>query len=258
MSNFLDVDFTSDPNYVKGYDAVGEMPCAAYGDSAPVYTMAQIRQHAERLDNEQTGLEWLVTMIFDQGNEGSCVANAAAQAFQIVQAAQYGLDKVTLVSAISLYDRIGSSPNSGAMVSDGLKELRERGILPLDTPENRARFKHVMPPRGFRRNGLPSGWEETGNQFKVVEWLVCDSVEEVLSAGINGHPVCVGRAGHSIVYTRPTMKPGRLASAYANSWRLSWGSAFGSMTGGFGFDSEGMIRSASGWAYAIRAVTVPQ
>lgn len=257
MSKFLDVDFTQCPEYVKGYDAFGELPCAAYGDSAPVYTLPQIREHAERLDAEATGLEWLVTRIYDQGNEGSCVANAASQAFEIVQAAQNGRDKVIPLSAISLYKRIGRSPGSGAMVSDGLKQLQTRGILPLDTPENRARFKHTMPARGFYSD-WPAGWEETANQFKVVEWLVCNSAEEVLSAGINGHPVCVGRAGHSICYTRPTMKTGRLCSLYANSWRPTWGDAAGYMPGGFGYDSEGMVRSASSWAYAIRAVKAPQ
>jgi hypothetical protein len=255
---FIDVDFRTQPEYVPGY-LPGQEPdpalevCRSYEAAAPVYTMAQIRQHAERLDAENGGIEFLVTRVYNQGREGSCVANAAAQAHEVIQAKQYGRDRVTPLSAISLYKRIGRSAGSGAMVSDGLKESSTRGILPLDTPENRARFAHVMPATGFGQS-FPQGWTETAAKFRIVEWLVCRSVEELLSAGINGHPACVGRSGHSISYLRLTMRPGRLASLYVNSWG-SWGFGAGYMPSGFGADSESLIRSSSRWAYAVRAIT---
>lgn len=255
---FVDVDFTRDPNYIRGYhaDPLAGVVCRAYEDVAPVYTMAQIRQKAEELDGNGLGIEFLVTRIFDQGQEGACVADAAAQGHEIVQATQNGRDKVIHLSAISLYKRIGRSPGSGAMVEAGLSELRSRGILPLNNAENVARFKHTMPNTGFY-TPFPPGWEETAAQLAAEEFLICRSPEENYSAGINGHPRMVGRSGHSICHLRPTMKRGPLAMAYANSWRESWGAAFGYMKGGFGFDSESMVRSASQWCYAIRSVKVP-
>lgn len=248
--SFIDVDFPRDPRYTKG--DLGVRPgyaCAKYADNAPVIAESQWPELVRQMDASNSGLDQLVTRIYDQKNEGSCVANACSQSVEIVQCAQVGKANVVHLSAISLYKRIGSSPNSGAMVSDGLDELSERGILPLDTPENRAKYAHVMPNTGFRTQ-YPSGWEETAKKFRGTEWFVCESKAEVISALLNGHPVVVGRAGHSICYTRPVYENGRLLVKYANSWAPDWNDH------GFGYDSESMIRSASGWAFALRAVVV--
>lgn len=248
---FVDVDFTVDPNYVKG--DLGVKPgfmCAAYEDAVPTIPESSWQSECAKLDAAGGGADKLVTRIYNQRNEGSCVANACSQAVEIIQAKQFGKDKVTPLSAISLYKRIGRSPNSGAMVSDGLDEIAKRGVLPLDTPENRAKFgPHVMPATGFY-TAFPSGWEETAKKFRATEWFVVRSKAGLITALLNQHPVVVGRAGHSICYCRPLYKDGRLLVKYANSWG-SWGDQ------GYGYDSERYISSSSGWAFALRSVVVP-
>jgi hypothetical protein len=194
-----------------------------------------------------------VKWVLDQGNEGSCVVNAGAQAHMICQAKAIGLDRVVQMSAISLYKQIGSSPNSGAMVEDCIDRLADTGFLPLDTPENRARFgSHVMPPRGFHTR-WPDGWKTTAAKFAGLEGFACDSVNEMVSALLRGMPVQVGRAGHSITYLEPTYEDGSLAIDYVNSWG-DWGFAKGSQSSGFGRDTSRLYRESADWCYAFQAV----
>lgn len=195
------------------------------------------------------GCSQLVSRIYNQGNEGSCVANACSQAHEIIQAKQFGKANVVPLSAISLYKRIGRSPNSGAMVSDGLDEMSERGVLPLDTPENRTKFgAAVMPNTGFR-TPYPTGWEATAKKFAGTEWFILESVNELVSALLLQMPVVVGRSGHSIAYCDVVYQGSDLMVKYANSWG-NWGE------NGFGYDSMRLIRSSASWAFALRSVTV--
>jgi hypothetical protein len=180
----------------------------------------------------------------------NCVANACSQAHEIIQAIQFGKENVTPLSAISLYKRIGSSPSSGAMVNDGLEEMAERGVLPLDNAANRAKYGDaVMPNTGFR-TPYPANWEATAKQFRAVEWFIVDTMDELITALFNQHPVVVGRSGHSICYCDPVYQSGSLLVKYANSWG-DWGDQ------GFGYDSLKLIRSSASWAFALRAVTTP-
>lgn len=250
IDQFIDVDFTVQPEYVFG-DLGASLFGSAFSDyesAEEVMTDAEIDAAIEKIDEDGGSLDRLVTRIFDQGQEGSCVANACTQANQVIQAKQFGKDKVVQLSPMSLYKRIGRSAQSGAMVSDGLDEMQKRGILPLNTPENEAKYGGiVMPATGFR-NPFPTGWETTAKQFAGVEALIVRSVNALFTALCNGHPVVVGREGHSICYCRPMRRNGRRVVKYANSWKPTWGD------GGYGYDSESQIRKSASWAFALRTV----
>lgn len=258
---YIDVDFERDPRYVFGDLGVG-LCGATYGvfeEQFAVMSDAEIDAAIEAIDGTPgSGLEYLVSRVYDQRSEGSCVANACGQAHEICQAMQFGKDRVIPLSAMSLYKRIGRSPGSGAMVSDGLAEGQSRGFLPLDTPENRARFgAHVMPNTGWS-TPFPSGWETTGKQIVFLEADIIRSMQGLktfLAQQLGG--VVVGRQGHSICYTRLARKSGRRVAPYPNSWSLNWGSPFGELSGGFGFDSESQIAMSAQWAFGVRAVSVP-
>lgn len=255
MDDFEDVDFTKDPNYTLGDITPLNETFASrrdYSDVAPEIDEGEWQKLAEQQDAEGGGMERLIVSIFNQGAEGSCVANACAQAMQIVHGLQAGKENVTRLSAMSLYRRIGSGPNSGAMVSDGLDELTGRGILPLDTPDNRAKYIHVHPATGWS-NKLPTGWEETAKLFKATEFFALRGTGQLMTALFHGHPVVVGRSGHSICYCKPTYKNGKLGVTYVNSWG-DWGFGGGDFTSGFGFDSLSMVRSAAQWAFCLRSL----
>lgn len=255
MDDFLDVDFEKCPEYVAGTlpdRAFHPLLCGeSYGAKYGKMSWSEIDSAIELLDANGGGADQLVTRIYDQGQEGSCVANACCQSNEIIQAKMFGLDKVIPLSAISLYDRIGRSAGSGASVSDGLSEMRSVGVLPLDTPGNRAKFKHVMPNTGFRRHTYGPDWKNTAGMFAGVEATIIRDELELFTALCNQDPVVVGRAGHSICYARP-MRDGRGRKVkYANSWRVTWGEK------GFGYDSQRLISSSARWAFALRSVQIP-
>lgn len=187
---------------------------------------------------------------------GNCVANATAQSHEIVQARQFGKPNVIHLSAMSLYKRIGSSPGSGAMVSDGIMEMKERGILPLDNEHNRVRFgDKVMPNTGWS-TPYPSDWQPTAKHFRCTEFFSVRGTKQLVTCLLLNMPVVVGRQGHSICYVRAFIKDGRLYVKYVNSWG-KWGVAGGDLEYGFGIDSEGTIAQAAQEAFAIRAVVMP-
>ena len=189
---------------------------------------------------------------------GNCVGNAWTQQTQIVSAVQFGKPNVTILSACSAYKQIGSSPNSGANIGDALEAGREVGILPLDTPENRARFGDmVMPAIGFRTPWPSGDWKKVAANFRVQEYLNIDSVDELITALLNQHPVVVGRSGHSICYCDPVYDGDKLTVRYANSWG-DWGGPAGDFKSGFGYDSIKLINSSARWCYAVRSVVIPE
>lgn len=256
---FVDTDFRQWRQYNHGdlgTRAFGPR-MADFADVVPDLPESEFPRLAEELKAAGGGLTQLVTRIYNQRNEGSCVANADCQAHEIKQAEQFGRDRVVPLSAISLYKRIGSSPNSGAMIDDGIEEMTSRGVLPLDTPENRARFgDKVMPATGFHTK-YPAGWEATAKLFASQEWYAVRTVTSLITALFKGHPVLVGRQGHSICYCDPAYRNGQLGVIYANSWDYTWGFAAGSMRGGFGFDTLSQVRMSAQWAAALRSVVVP-
>src|SRR5262245_35742095 len=192
---YIDVDFTTEARYVFG-DTGRKTFARAYQrfqDAIPLIPRDQWQAEYEKTQAEGGGAERLVTRSVDQGSEGSCVANASSQAHEIVQAKQWGKDNVVHLSAISLYKRIGRSPGSGSSCDDALDEGTSRGILPLDTPENRSRFGDaVMANTGFYKP-FPANWEATAKLFRYVERFVIESMDELGTALVNQLPVVVGR-----------------------------------------------------------------
>lgn len=254
-ADFEDVDFTKFPQYVLGDTGLREVYAAReYSEAAPVVSRDLWRALVDAMEEDGGGAERLVVEIKDQKNEGSCVGNAGTQAMQVIAARQLGKDRVTKLSACSLYQLIGRSPNSGASVSDCLDELVKTGCIPLDTPENRQQFGDVvMPAVGFHSK-RPSGWQEVAAKFRLLEYWEVKGEEQLITALLNQHPVVVGRDGHSICYLRPMYRNGQLGVLYVNSWG-SWGMPAAGFDSGFGWDSLSKVRSSARWAFALTSVT---
>jgi hypothetical protein len=251
---YVDVDFSKHPQFVPGFNGYGSGErFGDYGATNLVLTRKQIEAEAEKIAAEDTGNANLIVEVKYQRNEGSCVGNASTQGLQAIQARRLGKDQVTLLSAIATYKQIGRSPNSGAMVDDSMEALQYVGTLPLDTPANREKYGgQVMPATGFYTK-FPAGWQQTAKQFRLGEVLVVRSFEALLSAMLCGHPVVVGREGHSILYLDVIVRNDRLYALYVNSWG-QWGQGAGDFSYGFGLDSESQIKKSAGWAYAMRSM----
>jgi hypothetical protein len=259
---FVDADFRTFPEYVPGDVRPENMAelCASMPEfeaAAPLIPSSQYKEIADETQAKKLGLEFLIRWVLNQGREGSCVGNAAVAMVMMILAKQFGKAFVTALSAISLYQLIGRSPSSGAMVPDALDKLKAVGAIPLDTPENRAKFGSVvMPATGFYSK-RPSGWEQVAANFKIDEFFVIRSYEGLISALLSGNPVVVGRQGHSICYVGVVFVNGKLYVLYVNSWGGNWGLSAGLFPAGFGLDSVSTVRQASGWAFTARSIVVP-
>lgn len=246
---WLDIDFSKQPEYVFGDTGPRvDLFASTYEDSVPVLSDSEIMASIEREEAEGGGADRLVTRIYDQKQEGSCVANACAQANEMIQAKQFGKKRVIKLSAMSLYKRIGRSPGSGANVGDGVREMCTRGILPLDTPENRVLYGDaVMENTGFYEK-FPDNWEATALLLAGLEYYTVKTLQGLKTALVRHEPVIVGRQGHSITYARLMRRGNSLVVKYPNSWHERWGDK------GFGYDSLSQMSQSAQYAYVLRSV----
>ena len=133
---------------------------------------------------------------------------------------------------MSMYKRIGRSPNSGAYIPDAADEIFSRGILPV-TGEP---WPHTFPQDTGWSTPLPSGWEATGRKWKAVVYSV-DDEEAGFRVGMDwrwGRQI--GRSSHSLN-----------AIGYNGKWwyENSWGKGWGDHGKSIGYDS----RFYSGYVY---------
>ena len=252
--NFVDIDFNSEAQRLGFQLGDSTNPQRLFADLPRLEDTIEVipeSQWKELATSNDTGCCDLISRIFNQSDEPSCTSNATCLAYEIVQGLQFGLDKVIPTSPITLYSRVGS-PSSGSDVMENLKELTDRGVLPLDTPENRSRFSHVHPHTGYLRR-FPSGWEETAIMLRANEAYSIRTKAEGVTALIKRWPVVYGRRGHAICGVDLAYMDGGLFIPYANSWG-HWGSAYGKFSIGFGFDSLRLFSEGADWAFALRSV----
>jgi hypothetical protein len=138
------------------------------------------------------------------------------------------------ISGMSMYKRIGRSPNSGAYIPDAASEIFSRGILPV-TGEP---YPHTFSQDGGWSTAMPSGWESTGRMWKAVVYSVSDEESAFRTRMDCRLGDQFGRSSHSIIGFAVTSS-GKWA--YENSWGTRWGDLGKSI----GYDS----RFYSGYVY---------
>ncbi len=256
-SKYIDVKFDEQPEYTFGCIEKTEFFGSAPYAEDVIEILPENRLIEEYEKNKAVGASAanMVTRIYNQGNEGSCVGNATAQAIEVLQAIQFGIDNVVPISAISVYKHIGSSPNSGATIEDACEAIQTIGALPLDTPENRAKFGNiVMPHTGFR-TPFPEGYEKVAADFQAFEVFKIRNTAAMKNCLVRPDiVVIVGREGHSVLYVEPEIENRRTWNAdYVNSWG-KWGFGKGRFDYGFGRDTMRQIEKSSYFAFGIRAI----
>lgn len=207
-------------------------------------------------DESKSWMSELVQWICDQDGEGSCVSNAVIKMHEIRQMLQYG--NIIKLSPVSVYRVCGSRPNSGSTLERNAYVMDKRGALPLNTPENKLRFKHTFPHNGFYTQ-YPDGFEETCSLFRNAEFFDIGSFEEFGSAILRGFPVMYARQGHCILGCRLFFRNGKVVLGYCNSWSLNWGDRMNDeLSGGMGYDSENIMRYSANGAVGLRSVILPE
>lgn len=167
---------------------------------------------------------------------GSCASHSSTSCLEYVRNKAVGADKCVLLSPLSVFKFVGSK-NGGSTLDSNMRRISEVGVLPLDTPENRAIYgEHVWPENQWT-GYLPNGWEETAALFRFTEWNEIGSFDELFSALLQWKPVYYGRAGHAIYAVRPMKRNGEYVLKYANSWG-TWGDQ------GYGYDTERFVSNS--------------
>ncbi|HOW74278.1 MAG TPA: hypothetical protein PKY77_27050 [Phycisphaerae bacterium] len=221
----------------------------------------------KRHDAQGGWLERRLIEIKDQDGEGSCVANAATSAHQIIQGMHWGDHNVRILSAISVYRECAPGPNTGSNVGDVMRQMIDTGAIPSDKgPLAKADvaagfYRDVHPDCGYRVKPA-SGWEQkTACFFRVDEWWRLPTLKAIFSANAKGLPVVGARQSHCMVFGRWFLKNGKRLFCHFNSWGQSYGEKLQistGMAGGFGFDSESTVAAwASREAWAPRTIVKP-
>jgi hypothetical protein len=254
--DYIDVPFDKQDKYPTGFNGLGVLPkVTRFKDAVDLIPKTDWKSLADQKQS-QGSVSKLVTRIFNQGQEGSCVGNMATQMLETRHALEFGKKNVVQLSAISMYKQIGSSPNSGADVGDAMARGLDTGFVPLDNPENRARFGDVVMPHTGFRTPYPANWKETAKNFRYDEYFEIQSVEELVTALLKDFGVGVGRAGHSILYCDVFFDGTTMYILYVNSWG-EWGIAAGDFDYGFGLDSARLFNQSADWCYAARTTVIP-
>lgn len=164
---------------------------------------------------------------------GSCVGHGAGNNIEAGEYMLAGDLFFRRISGMSMYKRIGRSPNSGAYIPDAAEEIFTRGILPV-TGEP---YPHTFAQDTGWSTPLPSGWEQTGKLWKAIVYSV-DDEEAGFAIGMDARlRRQIGRSSHSISAAGYTGK----SWWYENSWGDDWGDLGKSI----GYDS----RFYSGYVY---------
>jgi hypothetical protein len=241
-TRFVDVDFSDVPVDPESGELMGRglieqtnaelmaaLPSVPYFEDAYPELMVPVSRRRELAERQYQKQRITTRKIKNQGNFGSCVGFAAAQALETFLFRKYGIAYWVWLSGMSVYRRIGNSPGSGAIIIDGITAVTD-GALPAPVPENsKWAFKHTMHEREW--NQMPLGWLDTGRMFHVTKWAKARGRDEIESALLNDKTGLVGRNSHSICYPTLCYDDGFYVP-YPNSWQESWGD------NGWGFDSQ--------------------
>jgi len=213
-------------------------------------------------------LERRLVEIKDQDGEGSCVAQAATTAHQIMQALEWGDDQVRILSAISVYRECAPGPGTGSNVGDVMQQMIDVGAIaskksPLVAADISAGFYPLSHPDVGYSIRPGAGWESsTAKFFRIDEWWRLPSLGAIFSANAKGLPVIGARSRHCMTFGRWFLKSGKRLFCHFNSWGEDYGEKLqisgGRTAGGFGFDSQSTVASwASREAWCPRTIVRP-
>jgi hypothetical protein len=284
-SEFIDVDFNQeaeDNGVSMGCNPSQDFEltfCDTYSEAGhPVYPRSEWKDRIKRNDDLGSWPCRMIRFTHWQNGEPSCVYNMTALAAQLAGCRIWGPERAIKFSAISGYRHNGTR-RSGSTVGGAIKWLEGVGLQPSDIPENQWLKQHgviLHPDNGYGVEQA-TGWKDTARLFRAIEWVRLTTVEEWVSALVDGWACGGGRDGHAICHVELAMEGNDLTSVYCNSWGADIdtnGNQIGSGWGfkmpcwspngpinvkSFGADSERKIQVMVGRdAWACRTVVVPQ
>lgn len=231
-ADYVDADFQA--SHVNNGRALGCSPATEkagtfapiFEESFPLIPASEWPDLVAEQDRLGGGLDRLIVHRYDQDGEGTCTSNQEAQGGNVLQAIQFGKDRVIPCSPISIYMQVAPGPNTGSAVGDCLRQHQRVGALPLDTPRARelmgAQWTQGMDAVGYNKRKYWTGWEDTARYFRIDRHYDVTTPEGFITALLRGWPVGYGRSQHSILGVGVAMNNGVAYVRYINSWG-AWG-----------------------------------
>ena len=149
----------------------------AWSEAMPVIPRSQWRN---------TNHKAFYAPILDQGQHGSCVGHGSVTTFQRAWAMAGGTQKD--FSACYIYGNINGGRDAGAIISDALTCLQQKGVCLLST----------VPEGMIYRSQFPASADQEAAHAKVAKAYHCQSFDDMGSALMMGFMLCYGiRVGGS-------------------------------------------------------------
>lgn len=151
----------------------------------------------------------------DQDGVGSCAAESAAGLKSALDERQ-GLPEV-LYNPWSIYWYTSGGRDNGSVIGDNVEYIRDKGVCPEEVWP-RSKSWRAEPDREAKR---------IAKFFTIKEFFYVETIDEFVSALLQGFDIHAGYTGHAIVFNRYLK---RQKVEYKNSWG-SWGdNGFGSLS----------------------------
>jgi hypothetical protein len=175
-----------------------------------------------------------VKVVLDQGQVGSCATESTTGAVMISRAFR-GLEHV-LLNPWFIYRVTSGGRDAGSSIDDNLEFVRANGIAP-----------ESLHPRSLGWRAKPSEEAiEAATKFRIEEFYDISSIDEMVSALLQGFPVVWGAKGHAVCKVQHLNEAQGLD---LNSW--------GDDRADNGFEVWASYRAVN-WAYGAWAVRTTQ
>lgn len=210
-------------------------PMGSFEDDFPNLMVPRKKRKDMALERWPMQLE-TIRKIYSQGRTSACVGFGSAQALEVTRTRKYGRKTWVALSGMSVYKEIGRTLMSGAMISDGMRQVEKIGALPLTAPGNED-LELTWGITDWKKR-FPRGWEKHAEPYRVAKYVRAVGLDAIQSAMLHGLCGIVGRQRHCIPYVglKWDTRAG-LVVPFANSWSENWGD-----DGGIGYDSERIHR----------------
>lgn len=182
--------------------------CGAAADHIPLIPRADWSGFAG-----QSPVKNFVKEIKDQDGVGSCATESSTQAVQVIEAIA-GRPFIEL-NPWFIYHTTSGGSDRGSSIDANLRFIREHGIAPASVWGR---------DQGWRKRPSDEA-VEAALEHRIEEFYDIASVDEMVSALIQGWPVVWGSKGHSVLKVEHLNEREGLD---CNSWGEKWGN------GGFG------------------------
>jgi len=154
--------------------------------------------------------------IYDQDGVGSCAAESGTGLKAGLDASQ-NLPLI-IYNPWSVYWYTSGGRDQGSVIGDNVEYLRDKGVCP----------EEVWPRSKGWRSEPNSQAKELAKLFCIVDFFYIETIQELVSALLQGFCIHAGYSGHAIVLVAYLGK-GQLL--FCNSWDKSWGdNGFGKLS----------------------------